>query len=53
MQKFVANQNILRFKDMLTAETDDARRQLLQRMIAEEEAKLQAEQAASKSGPKP
>ncbi len=53
MQKFVAKQNIQRFKDMLAAETDDARRQLLQRMIAEEEAKLQAEQASRKSGPKP
>ena len=51
MQKFVAKQNIQRFRDMLAAETNDARRELLQRMIAEEEAKLQAEQASGKAGP--
>ena len=40
MQRFVARQNIQHFKDMLAAETDPARRVLLEGMIAEEEAKL-------------
>jgi hypothetical protein len=44
MQHFVARQNIEHFKDLLSRETDKGRRALLERMIAEEQAKL---------GPKP
>jgi hypothetical protein len=40
MQRFVARQNIEHFKDLLSRETDKDRRTLLERMIAEEEAKL-------------
>ena len=46
MQRFVAKQNIQHFKDMLAVESDPARRQLLEGMIAEEEAKLLAKAAA-------
>jgi hypothetical protein len=42
MQKFVAEQNIHHFKDLLARETDPRQRQLLQLMIDEEEAKLEA-----------
>jgi len=42
MQRFVARQNIQHFKEMLAAETDPARRALFERMIAEEEAKLES-----------
>lgn len=41
MQRFVAEQNIQRFKDMLDGEQDSARREVLKGMIAEEEAKLE------------
>ena len=40
MQQFVAEQNIHHFKDLLVREQDPARRELLERMIAEEELKL-------------
>ncbi len=40
MQNFVAKQNIQRFNEMLAGETDEERRALLKRMIADEEAKL-------------
>ena len=46
MQRFVAKQNIQHFKEMLAAEADPARRVLLERMIAEEEAKLKPPPAA-------
>jgi hypothetical protein len=42
MQKFVAEQNIQHFRERLARETDPHQRELLQRMIDEEEAKLQA-----------
>jgi hypothetical protein len=44
MQKFVANQNIQHFRELLARETDPRQRELLQRMIREEEAKLAAQQ---------
>jgi hypothetical protein len=40
MKKFVAEQNIAHFKHLLDSEPDERQRALLQRMIAEEEAKL-------------
>ncbi len=40
MQRFVARQNIQHFKERLAGESDPARRSLIERMIAEEEAKL-------------
>jgi hypothetical protein len=42
MQRFVAQQNIQHFKEMLAAESDPARRAMLAGMISEEEAKLTA-----------
>jgi hypothetical protein len=49
MQKFVAEQNIRHFNELLAGETDSGRRELLLRMIADEEAKLA--EAASSSQP--
>ena len=43
MQKFVASQNIHHFRELLARETDPRQRELLQRMIQEEEAKLEAQ----------
>ena len=43
MQRFVARQNIQHFKDLLAGETDKDRRALIERMIAEEQAKLGGE----------
>ena len=40
MQRFVAEQNIERFKALLAAEADEDRREFLARLIAEEAAKL-------------
>ncbi len=40
MDRTVARLNIEHFRRLLAEETDDARRQLLQRLLAEEEAKL-------------
>lgn len=40
MDEFVARLNIEHFKNRLATETDDARRQVLLRLLAEEEAKL-------------
>ena len=51
MQKFVAEQNIRHFREMLASETDEQRRESLRRLIAEEEAKLQQEIAARKDKP--
>jgi hypothetical protein len=44
VQKFLAEQNILHFKASLARETDAARRVMLKRLLAEEEAKLADEQ---------
>jgi hypothetical protein len=40
MQRFVARENIRRFKEMLAGETSEEARALLQQMIEAEEAKL-------------
>lgn len=40
MDRTVARLNIEHFRRLLAAETDETRRQLLQRLLAEEEAKL-------------
>jgi hypothetical protein len=40
MQRFVARENIRRFKEMLAGETSEDARALLQQMIEAEEAKL-------------
>ncbi len=42
MDKVVARLNIEHFHKLLATETDDTRRQLLLRLLAEEEAKLLA-----------
>ena len=47
MQRFIAEQNIHHFKDLLAQEQDPSRREMLERMIAEEELKL-AEAIADK-----
>ena len=40
MDRTVARLNIERYRQMLATETDEARRQVLLRLLAEEEAKL-------------
>lgn len=40
MRRYVALENIRRFRDMLASETSPERRGVLQAMLAEEEAKL-------------
>jgi hypothetical protein len=40
MDRFVAKANIEHYRRKLATETDDAKRQLLARLLAEEEAKL-------------
>ena len=42
MEKFVARQNIEHYRDKLTTETNEERRQMLLRLLADEEAKLAA-----------
>jgi hypothetical protein len=42
MDRFVARLNIKHFREMLASEVDEARRQLLQVLLAEEEQKLAA-----------
>jgi hypothetical protein len=39
MEKFVREQNLLRFRDLLLRVTDQGQRQQIVRLIAEEEAK--------------
>ena len=53
MQKFVAEQNIQRFKERLAQETDEVRRKMLLDMIAVEEARLKAAREASEEGTHP
>jgi hypothetical protein len=45
MDKTVADLNIEHFKKLLTAETDPVKRQTIERLLAEEEAKLALAQA--------
>ena len=45
MQRFVAEQNIEHFKASLASETDEGRRAMLKRLLAEEVVKLAAENA--------
>ncbi len=40
MDKFVARANIAQFRKLLAKETDEAKRETLARLLAEEEAKL-------------
>jgi hypothetical protein len=40
MDKFIAKANIAHFRKLLAKETDEAKRQTLARLLAEEEAKL-------------
>jgi len=40
VQRFIAEQNIQHFKAALARETDEGRRFLLERLLAEEKAKL-------------
>ena len=42
MDKFVARQNIEHYRHKLATETDEKRRQMLLRLLADEEAKLAA-----------
>jgi hypothetical protein len=51
MDKTVADLNIAHFKNLLETETDSVKRQTLQRLLAEEEAKL-ALALANKKGSK-
>lgn len=45
MQKFVRNQNIARFRELLNNNPSDAERVVLERLLAEEEAKTETGQA--------
>ena len=42
MDRTIAHLNIERYRRMLAEETDESRRRMLQRLLAEEEAKLAA-----------
>ena len=42
MDRTIAHLNIERYRRMLAEETDESRRRMLQRLLAEEEAKLTA-----------
>jgi hypothetical protein len=42
MDKIIAHLNIEHFRKQLAAETDETKRQTLMRLLAEEEAKLEA-----------
>jgi hypothetical protein len=50
MDKTVADLNIEHFKKLLAAETDPVKRQMIERLLAEEEAKL-ALARSKKDGP--
>jgi hypothetical protein len=50
MDKFVAKANIEHFRRKLAQETDEAKRQVLARLLAEEEAKLASRDPDHKSG---
>lgn len=50
MDRTVARLNIERYRQMLATETDEARRQVLLRLLAEEEAKLGDGNPADKKG---
>ncbi len=52
MDKTVAHLNIEHFRRRLAEETDDAKRQMLLRLLAEEEAKLSALLRPSPEGKK-
>jgi hypothetical protein len=52
MDKTVAELNIQHFKQLLETETDPVKKQTIQRLLAEEEAKLVLA-LASKTGSKP
>jgi hypothetical protein len=49
MQRFISTQNLQHFQDLLARETDDAHSALLQRLICEEQAKLDAVAEAERS----
>ena len=42
MDRFVARQNIEHLRDALATETDQAKRRMLERLLAEQEAELEA-----------
>lgn len=48
MDRTVARLNVEHFRRLLAEETDDSRRQLLQRLLAEEEAKITEPKLAEK-----
>ncbi|MGA2996224.1 hypothetical protein [Bradyrhizobium sp.] len=48
MDRTVADLNIAHFKKLLSTEVDPAKRQTLERLLAEEEAKLAHAEAAKK-----
>lgn len=50
MDKTVADLNIERFKKLLAIETDPVKRQTIEQLLAEQEARLAAAQSVSKDG---
>jgi hypothetical protein len=53
MDRFVARLNIKHHQELLKKETDEAKRQLLLKLIAEEELKLKSAETASKESSAP
>lgn len=51
MQKFIARMNIERFRSLIAAEPEGASRDRLERMLADEEAKLRSHEARGGSSP--
>ncbi len=51
MDRTVADLNIAHFKKLLSTEADPVKRQTIERLLAEEEAKLARAQAAKQDSP--
>jgi hypothetical protein len=45
MERFIAQQNVARYKELLKTETDPTKRTLLQGLLTEEEVKLASREA--------
>ncbi len=53
MDRTVARLNIEHYRRLLATETDESKRKMLQKLLAEEEAKLAQHEAAKQRQPKP
>lgn len=50
MDRTVAHMNVEHYRRLLAVETDEERRQVLQRLLAEEEAKISAPKPSDRTG---